>query len=305
MRIFRFVGRTMFAALLVVNITACSSGDDDNDAGMNSQENKESNNNQENQENQGVVWNFEQKYIKRLQTDYIAPNINYQSCVEIYDVSYNEYNLLSKIDRTIEYPNRTEISDHWEFDYGKLEITHKKDIYSFSIGNNGCITEIKIKSPKGDGAPKYKSTFRYDEERNLISVICDTEYGGNFSNLSGIRTYLFTWNNGNLVEYKTNYEGGQNIVILGDGITKYEYGSLVNKGMIAPYFGAFTLRPFNSIASSIVMSCGLFGNVSRNLMTRVGNSDYIDYTYGLDEQGFVTSMDRSSDIGFKNFVISY
>ena len=311
MKTLKFIVMAMFAVALSMSFTACSSSDGDDDGG---QENQESNGNQSGNENNDYI----QKYITVKQSKYVD-NINSNGEIGISEqtvnVSYDDI-LLTRIDWS-----NTNINQYWVFDYGTSKIINKYHNitdnyydYSFTIDDNFCIT--KIESPDYTSSimnvlhhHKENIQFKYNEGRQLISsehnsISYITTLDGSESITSGSKqTVNYSWKNGNLVkvvvenrEYDISSEEYNECY---NDTYIFEYGNISNKGNIQPNEIIANIWPFDNIIQSIVMSSGLFGVLSKNLPTKVILNDEIsmNFTYELDEQGFVKSVSAKGDCG--------
>lgn len=124
-------------------------------------------------------------------------------------------------------------------------------------------------------------------------------------------TINYIWQNENLVKAEvisqSFYPSGNLDTSSSNSNTSsyiFEYGNIINKGKIQPQ-RFISMWPFNysdDNSYNIVMSSGLFGELSKNLPQKVirifKNKDeeittVTNYTYELDDQGFVKSI--SSD----------
>lgn len=294
MKTLKYIGMALFAAALSANFTACSSSDGDNNENI---ENQGNNGNKGNNNGESNI-DFVQKYISVQKSKYIDQNYNNSEADRTFNVSYNSTLLTG-----IKCLKNNEIDEDWKIDYGRFLIIKDLGRISrtcpFVIGNNGCIATIMRSNDT-------TTQFLYDENRYLISQIVDPE----LSNLGETRTYKYTWQNGNLVKIEFTYHGGGNIADSGE--TYIEYGNLANKGKLVPPGFIY----FDSIGdlSNIFMSCGMFGEVNKNLPTKVTHisryhsieyKDITNYRYELDEQGFVKSISSDAETGFINSSFTY
>ena len=290
----------MFAVALSMSFTACSSSDDDDNGGVGNQDGNS---------------NFTQKYIT-VQKSKSVSRFNEAGerifSENIFNVSYDDV-LLTRIDCS-------NSSNYWVFDYGKSQIeynylfteagsdyTHyRTKSYDFTIGDNACITKIK---EHGYSTPYHipgSIQLKYNENRQLVSSVYKQDEEGSETTIN------YIWENGNLVKVEEELDESYQIY------TYFEYGNTPNKGNIMPhnyYFMNFNTWPFNEVVEdvfNIVMSSGLFGVLSKNLPTKVtqihkgkyeygdykGEYEYeetVNYTYELDEQGFVKSVSAKGD----------
>lgn len=297
MKTLRFIVMAMFAVALSMNFTACSSSDGDDNGGVGNQDGNS---------------DSTQKYITVQKSKSISgfneagERIFYEN---IFNVSYDD-GLLTRIDCS-------NSSNYWVFNYGKLQIewnyltteagsdyTHYRTTsYDFTIGDNACITKIKDHGYRTAYKIQSSIQLKYNENRQLVSSVYKQD-----ENDSGT-TSNYTWENGNLVKVEELYESYQTY-------TYFEYGNTPNKGNIMPHDYYMNNWPFNDIVVenvfNIVMSSGLFGVLSKNLPTKVtqihkgkyeygdykGEYEYeetVNYTYELDEQGFVKSVNAKND----------
>lgn len=296
MKTLRFIVMAMSAVALSMNFTACSSSDGDDNGGVG---------------NQDGDLNFTQKYITEQKSKYL--DSNGETNEQTFNVSYDD-GLLTKIDCS-------NSSNYWVFNYGKLQIeryyltteagsdyTHYNSTsYDFTIGDNACITKIKDHDYRTPYKIQSSIQLKYNESRQLVSSVYkqDEKDSGTTTN--------YTWENGNLVKVEELEESNQTYTYL-------EYGNTPNKGNIMPHdysinIGMNNTWPFNDVVENvfnIVMSSGLFGVLSKNLPTKVtqihkgkyeygdykGEYEYeetVNYTYELDEQGFVKSVSAKGD----------
>lgn len=295
MKTLKFIVMAMFAVALSMNFTACSSSDGDDNGSV---------------ENQDGNSNFTQKYITVQKSKYVEPNG--ETNEQTFNVSYDD-GLLTRIDCS-------NSSNYWVFDYGKLQIeryyliteagsdyTHYNSTsYYFTIGDNACITKIKEHGYSIPNPPYHIQSsiqLKYNENRQLVSSVykLNEEASGTTTN--------YTWENGNLVKVETLEESEQFYTYL-------EYGNTPNKGNIMPHDYSMNKWPFEDRVVenvfNIVMSSGLFGVLSKNLPTKVtqihkgkyeygdykGEYEYeetVNYTYELDELGFVKSVNAKGD----------
>lgn len=299
MKTLKFIVMAMFAVALSMSFTACSSSDGDDNGGVGNQDGNS---------------NFTQKYIT-VQKSKSVSGFNEAGerifSENIFNVSYDDV-LLTRIDCS-------NSSNYWVFDYGKLQIENNHlagsnsphyitNSYDFTIGDNACITKIK---DHGYRTPynKIQSSIqlKYNENRQLVSSVYKPD-----EKASGTTTN-YTWENGNLVKVEELDEYEQ-------FYTYFEYGNTPNKGNIMPHDYSINIGRtwlFNDGVKdvcifNIVMSSGLFGVLSKNLPTKVtqihkgkyeygdykGEYEYeetVNYTYELDEQGFVKSVSAKGD----------
>ena len=297
MKTLKFIVMAMFAVALSMSFTACSSSDGDDNGGVG---------------NQDGDLNFTQKYITEQKSKYL--DSNGETNEQTFNVSYDD-GLLTKIDCS-------NSSNYWVFNYGKLQIeryyltteagsdyTHYNSTsYDFTIGDNACITKIKEQGYSIPNPPYHiqrSIQLKYNENRQLVSSVYkqDERYSGTTTN--------YTWENGNLVKVEELEESNQTYTYL-------EYGNTPNKGNIMPHDYSMNMNntwPFDDVVENvfnIVMSSGLFGVLSKNLPTKVtqihkgkyeygdykGEYEYeetVNYTYELDEQGFVKSVSAKGD----------
>lgn len=301
MKTLRFIVMAMFAVALSMSFTACSSSDDDDNGGVGNQDGNS---------------NFTQKYIT-VQKSKSVSGFNEAGerifSENIFNVSYDDV-LLTRIDCS-------NSSNYWVFDYGKLQIENNHLIteagsnythysttsYDFTIGDNACITKIKDHGYRTPYKIQSSIQLKYNENRQLVSSVYKQD-----EKASGTTTN-YTWENGNLVKVEELDESEQIY-------TYFEYGNTPNKGNIMPHdysinIGMNNTWPFNDVVEdvfNIVMSSGLFGVLSKNLPTKVtqihkgkyeygdykGEYEYeetVNYTYELDEQGFVKSVSAKGD----------
>ena len=281
MKIFRYLGMAMFAMMLSVNFAACSSDDNDDDK----------------QEDMKIV----QKYIA---TEHW---ISDGSDEEITNVSYNDKNQVTVIDCVIKLSlhegdvhtiHRTFTFDYDshqivyeekltnEYDGIKTEGYNNRYLYNFVMDAYGRIVEVS----KND-ASMFTARYKYDENNHLIGTenIYDPD---KTLNHTGKIEFKFIWQDDNLVRMEDISDTGSSAV------TNFEYGDIFNKGNIQmPVVSVDNLLFSEPEVSSILMSAGLFGKLSKNLPTSRSYS-YIEdenFTYELDEQGFVKSMSMIND----------
>ena len=301
MKTLKYIGMALFTAALSANFTACSSSDGDDNENI---ENRGNNGNKGNNNGESDI-DFVQKYISVQKSKYIDQNHNNSESDRTFNVSYNN-TLVTRI----KCKKNNEIDEDWKIDYGGFLIIKDLGRISrtdpFVIGNNGCIATIMTSNSSYDATTQ----FLFDENRYLISQITETKYIGTLSNLSGTRTYKYMWQDGNLVKIEFTYQGGDNIADSGE--TYIEYGNLANKGKLVPPGFIY----FYSIGdlSNIFMSCGMFGEVNKNLPTKVTHisryhsieyKEITNYRYELDEQGFVKSISSDAETGFINSSFTY
>lgn len=286
MKTLKFIVMAMSAVALSMNFTACSSSDGN-----------------EKQEDKNVNNNYGQKYISIMKSNYVNSNSSNKTPIEqTYNASYDN-NILTKIECTNSHIRG------WDFDYKKLVFTCKYPsyfiTYSFVVDNNNCITKI---SSSGE-----YSLFTYNENRQLTSS--EYHYIGHYNENTYYAdmkmTINYIWQNENLVKAEvisqSFYPSGNLDTSSSNSNTSsyiFEYGNIINKGKIQPQ-RFISMWPFNysdDNSYNIVMSSGLFGELSKNLPKKVirifKNKDeeittVTNYTYELDDQGFVKSI--SSD----------
>lgn len=208
-----------------------------------------------------------QKYIETLK--YTDDDTEYE-----LKASYDDKNRLIKIanndvDFTVNYGTSTIVYnskyDHYEF--------------SFKMNDKNYVTEITATT--GSQYANEEAQFSYDGNGHLINSV----YKYKYDNQEYREMSVHQWKDGNLINIKTG---------LGDETEQFDfkYGNSINKGNIQPYYGIydnslFKIMPTERIGS-ILVSSGLFGKLSRNLVSSMAMyDDERTYTYELDANGFV------------------
>lgn len=309
MKTLKFIVMAMFAVALSMSFTACSSSDGDDDGG---QENQENQGNQGNQENNGGQENQDKNNIKYIETQKSQQTYQGYLFNSTFDISYDGKRL-KEINGSTNYSYCPNTGTHWIFDYDKCIISYSgrgpypNQTCSFAIGNNGCITKIS--------SSEACTTFTYNENRQLMKY--ETTYSDNTEDY----TY-FIWENGNLVGIeKSTY------------MWTLEYNNIVNKGNIQPLYNFLSIWLFKqypqiqtsaggpySIPSydyppidvtNIIMSSGLFGVSSKELPSKAiytykGEYGHTrNFTYELDEMGFVKTINSDYSYGFVSSSFTY
>lgn len=210
-----------------------------------------------------------QKYIETLK--YTDDDTEYE-----LKASYDDKNRLIKIanddvDFTINYETST-IVYYRKYDYDYRE-------FSFKMNDKNYVTNITATT--GSQYTNEEAQFSYDGNGHLINSV----YKYKFNNKDYREMSVHQWKDGNLINIKTG---------LGDETEQvdFKYGNSINKGNIQPYYGIYDNSLFRIIATekigSILVSSGLFGKLSRNLVSSMSMyDDERTYTYELDTNGFV------------------
>lgn len=233
---------------------------------------------------QGGDTSITQKYIEYQQTD----------DGEYTQATYDNNNRLigfsedGNVVWSINYDTET-IRREYSYINGTV---YTKD-YSFRMNEHGCIIELIT-----DGE---NAQFSYNDENHLIASTYDN-LTKNYT-----ETTIHTWQDGNLINSKNNIKDEYNLEKNYSSTTYYKYSTLINKGNIQAYGGAFDNSFFRILNldgnANIFMSSGLFGKQSRNLPSQInmsetnryGDESWTDnFTYQLDSDGFVSSVSCKS-----------
>lgn len=308
MKTLRFIVMAMFAVALSMSFTACSSSDGDDGE---SEENIGNDANKGNQENNGGQENQDKNNIKYIETQKSQQTDQVDLFNSTFDISYDEKRL-KEINGSTNCNGCSNTDTHWYFDYDKCIISHSGSgypnrTYSFVIGSNACITKIS--------SSEECIIFTYNEDRQLVRYektnSDNTEYYTNF-----------IWNNGNLV----GIEGSTYMWSL-------EYNNITNKGNIQPLYHFASIWPFEQFPiiqtfaggpysfpsytnisidfTNIIMSSGLFGVSSKELPSKAiytykGKYGHTrNFTYELDEMGFVKTINSDYSYGFISSSFTY
>ncbi len=234
---------------------------------------------------------------------------------EKYDVTYDSYGRLSRIDAS--GPD----SVNFEFDYNQMAIICNRYYYylsyidslSFEVNADGCISKL-VRS-------------LVDSENNVIGY-----YGYEYEYSDGFLTKVIPFNNTGVEEIRipelhTDYMpdsfiyNGENLLKMShrhnsrDYVIRYTTDSILNKGnFYAPsnwwsqqitfmsamkFFGkAQSSETCHYCLDAIFFNSGLFGKVSKNMVTSFtrtelwsgGRTYSSDYVYSYDHEGYVNCL---------------
>lgn len=198
-------------------------------------------------------------------------------------VSYDSKNRPIKIIDSSDSNDEDIISIDWQ-NY-KIYYNHYLDL-EFKINEQGFITEI---TNKDSG----KTEFTYSN-----GVLIKSKFTSYDESIIQSSSETYNWDNGNLTSI-TSDDGSEKV--------SFVYGKEINKANIQTYYGAFS----NSLSSiltterwaDILVSARLFGNLSRNLPSKISYVSYRDieaswidnYTYIFEEDGYVSGVKVSGE----------
>lgn len=289
MRNFKLIGIALLAIMASVNFTACSN---------------------DNEPNIGDDVPVTQKYIEYRSYTYSS---DYGDRIESAELSYDEKNRLTSI-------TEEDNSRYYAIDYSSCTITassfygDNNRVYTFKLNDKSYITELSYKESFNDIEKACKATFTYNDEGYLIKSVCEViekqEMIEQAPFSEQIDTYITTtnheWKDGNLVSSKTTES--ENGSLSSKGNIYYQYTNIPNKGNIQPCSSSFDSGLFVIVGDDIpdlLMSCSLFGKLSKYLPSIINRQNYNnngvsnDYSYSfdyiLDENGFVTSSTLSDN----------
>lgn len=277
MKKINFIGTSLLTVMLVMNLTACSSEDNDG------------------KDDNGENNSFAQKYITYREFTDNYPNQDPSSYIATatYDSKNRLIKIIEKIDETsgtltIDYSNQTMVYIGY---IGGKEEEEDGAVLHFKLNNKGFISEL-VNDQEGE-----RASFTYDNNGYLISST--VTYNDYDSGKKITETTKNEWKDGNLISITSNDNALSTV--------NYTYSSILNKGNIQPYYGAYDnsfwiMVPSERIAD-IIISNRLLGNLSKNLPATLvnkegGDIDVSKFTYQLDKSGYVqtmTSEDTNSD----------